>query len=121
MSDIIRFGLVKYKGAVSGVRVQSVTYGETSSSAEATDEDGNIEQINVYGKKRTIQCDGNIIDDGDISALKVGASLTVDSQDFTIDSLSIREGVNTHSTISITGSAPISVSGKSSPSGQGTS
>ena len=55
MSDEkIVFGLAEYKGAVSGVRLQSVTYGESASTAEAMDEDGYIEQTDVYGKKRTI-------------------------------------------------------------------
>ena len=37
----IVFGFATYKGAVAGLRLQSVTYGETCSSAEAPDEDGN--------------------------------------------------------------------------------
>ena len=48
----IVFGLAKYKNAVAGLRIQSVTYGETASTAEAVDEDGNIEQTDVHSKKR---------------------------------------------------------------------
>ena len=39
----IVFGLATYKGIVAGVHLQSVTYTETASPAEATAEDGNIE------------------------------------------------------------------------------
>ena len=38
----IVFGLASYKGAVSGLRLQRVTYGENASTAEALDEEGNI-------------------------------------------------------------------------------
>ena len=106
----IVFGFATYKGAVAGLRLQSVTYGETCSSVEAPDEDGNIEQIDVYAKKRTIQCEGNVLKDGDLSALTVGAELTVDGNTFIIDSVTIRESVNEHKTCSISGSAPIPAS-----------
>lgn len=73
----IVFGLASFKNAVAGLHLQTVTYGETASSAEAIDEDGNIEQIDMYGKKRTIQCEGNVVAEGDISALTVGGELTI--------------------------------------------
>lgn len=100
------FGLAKYKGVAAGVSLQRVVYGETGQSAEAIDEDGNIEQTNIYGKKRTIQCEGNVRA-GDSLAFTVGGSLTVDSNTFTIDNVSITESVNGHKTISISGSAPM--------------
>ena len=104
MSDKIVFGLATYKNAVAGLHLQTVNYGESASSAEATDEDGYIEQIDVYAKKRTIQCDGNVTVDADLS---VGGSLTVDGKTYQIDSVSIREAVNGHKTASISGSAPM--------------
>lgn len=100
----VTFGLATYKGAVSGLHLQSVTYGETASSAEAIDEDGNIEQIDVYAKKRTIQCEGNV--SGGVS-LGVGGTITVGGSTFTIDSVSIKETVNGHKTATISGSAPM--------------
>lgn len=103
----ITFGLASFKGVITGLHLQSVTYGESCSTAEAVDEDGNIEQIDVYAKKRTIQCEGNVCADGDISALTVGSELTVGGNTFMIDSVSIKEGVNGHKTASISGSAPI--------------
>jgi len=105
--ETIVFGLATYKNAVAGLRLQSVTYGETASSAEATDEDGYIEQIDIYGKKRTIQCEGNVLKDGNITALTVGGELTVDGKAYKIDSVSIKESVNGHKTASISGSAPM--------------
>ena len=107
MSDKIVFGLATYKNAVAGLHLQTVNYGESASSAEATDEDGYIEQIDVYAKKRTIQCDGNVTVDADLSALTVGGSLTVDGKTYQIDSVSIREAANGHKPASISGSAPM--------------
>ena len=100
------FGLAKYKGVAAGVSLQRVVYGETGQSAEAIGEDGNIEQTNIYGKKRTIQCEGNV-QDGNAAAFTVGGTLTVDGHTFTIDNVSITESVNGHKTISISGSAPM--------------
>lgn len=103
----IVFGLASFKGIVTGLHLQSVTYGESASEAEALDEDGNIEQNDVYGKKKTIQCEGNVVDGGDISALTVGGTLTVAAVDYKITNVSLKESVNGHKTASISGSAPI--------------
>ena len=102
----IVFGLASYAGAVSGLHLQTVTYGETASSAEAVAENGDIEQIDVYAKKRTIQCEGNVVSGSEL-ALTVGGTLTVDGNEFKIDSISIKESVNGHKTATISGSAPI--------------
>lgn len=103
----IVFGLASWKSAVTGLHLQRVTYGEAASTAEALDEDGNIEQTDVYGKKKTIQCEGNVVADGDISALTVGGTLTVGGVTYTIDSVTVTESVNGHKTASINGSAPM--------------
>lgn len=103
----IVFGLATYKNAIQGLHLQSVSYSESSSTAEATDESGNIEQIDVFAKKRSIQCSGNVLADGDLSALTVGAELTVDGITYIIDTINVTEGVNAHKTASITASAPI--------------
>lgn len=103
----IVFGLASWKNAVTGLHLQRVTYGEAASTADAFDEDGNIEQIDVYGKKKTIQCEGNVVADGDISALTVGGTLTVGGVAYTIDSVTVTESVNGHKTASINGSAPM--------------
>ena len=102
----IVFGLASYKGAVSGLRLQRVTYGESASTAEALDEEGNIEQTDVYGKKKTIQCEGNVVEGGPF-ALTVGGTLKVGSDNFKIDNVNITENVNGHKTASISGSAPM--------------
>lgn len=98
------------RGRSRGFGSRASPTAKTCSSAEAPDEDGNIEQIDVYAKKRTIQCEGNVLKDGDLSALTVGAELTVDGNTFIIDSVTVRESVNAHKTCSISGSAPIPAS-----------
>jgi hypothetical protein len=108
MSGIV-FGLANYKNAVAGLRIQDMTYGETASTAEAVDEDGNIEQTDVYGRKRTIQGNGNVVAGADLSALTVGGTITVDSIAYKIDKVDIKEGVNAHKTCSFAGSAPMPV------------
>ena len=102
----IVFGLAEYKGVVTGLRLQRVTYGESASTAEALDEDGNIEQTDVYGKKKTIQCEGNVVEGGTF-ALTVGGTLTVGGDNFKIENVNITENVNGHKTASISGSAPM--------------
>lgn len=102
----IVFGLATYKGIVAGVHLQSVTYTETASSAEATAEDGNIEQIDYYAKKKTIQCQGNVTADNAF-ALSVGGELTVGEDTFTIESIILTESVNGHKTAQINGTSPV--------------
>ncbi len=107
----IVFGLASFKGAVTGLHLQKVTYGEAASEAEAIDEDGNMEQNDVYGKKKTIQCEGNVVEGGDISALTVGGTLTVDSVAYKINNVQVVELVNGHKTATISGSAPMPAAG----------
>ena len=90
----IVFGLAKYKNAVAGLRIQSVTYGETASSAEAVDEDGNIEQTDVHSKKKTIQIEANIVEGADLSAITVGGELTAAGDVYKIDNVSSQIGDN---------------------------
>ena len=103
----IVFGLATYKNAVAGLRIQSVNYGEAASTAEAVDEDGNIEQTDVHSKKKTIQIEANIVEGADLSAITVGGELTAASEVYKIDNVSIKEANNAHKTASISGSCPI--------------
>ena len=103
----IVFGLAKYKNAVAGLRIQSVTYGESASTAEAVDEDGNIEQTDVHSKKKTIQIEANVTDTANMAAITVGGELVVDGDNYKIDNVSIKEINNAHKTVSISGSCPI--------------
>ena len=108
----IVFGLATYKGIVAGVHLQSVTYTETASPAEATAEDGNIEQIDYYAKKKTIQCQGNVTAyigevHPEIPTLSVGGELTVGEDTFTIESIILTESVNGHKTAQINGTSPV--------------
>ena len=103
----IVFGLAKYKGVAAGLRVQSVTYGESASTAEAVDEDGNIEQTDVHSKKKTIQIEANVTDEANMGAITVGGELVVNGDTYKIDNVSIKEANNAHKTVSISGSCPI--------------
>ena len=107
----IVFGLAEYKGAIAGVHLQTVNYSEQGSTAEAINEDGDVEQIDVYGAKRQIQAEGNVVENGDLSALTVGASLTVDSVEYKITDISIRTSVTGDQTISVSGVAPLTING----------
>ena len=116
---MIVFGLAAYKGAVAGLHLQNVQYGETASTAEAINEDGNIEQTDVYAKKRTIQADGNVVSGGDLSALTVGADVTIGGVSYRIDKVDIKESVNGHKTCSFSGSAPMPVTSSDADSSSG--
>lgn len=103
----IIFGLVEYKNAAAGLHVQSVSYGESASTAEAVDEEGNIEQVDHHSKKKTIHIEGNVTDGADMSVFTVGGMLTVAGDTYKIDSVTVKEAVNGHKTASISGSCPM--------------
>ncbi len=101
----IVFGLAEYKNTVAGVHLQNLTFGEESSDSEALDEDANVEQIDVYGRKKTVQGDGNVVSGGSI-AVTVGGELTIENITYKITSCSKKYGVNGNCTFSFTGKAP---------------
>lgn len=103
------FGLATYKGAVTGLHLQTVTVQQTASTAEAINEDGDIEQIDIYGAKKQLQAEGNVVSGGDISALVVGGTLTVESVAYKIESVSIRETVTGHKTVTVSAVAPYAI------------
>ncbi|MBP5532153.1 MAG: hypothetical protein J6Y54_09035 [Lentisphaeria bacterium] len=118
MNGAIKFGLCEYKGAVAGLRLQSFSTDEDASEAEAMDEDGNIEQTDVYGKKETAQGEGNIIVGSDLSALTVGGTITVDSKVYRLTKVSKKHAVNQHATCSFTGVRPLTSGGTVTSGGQ---
>ena len=103
----IVFGLAEYKEAVAGLHLQDVTYGESGSTVEGIDEDDNIEQVDVHSRKRTINFNGNVEDGADLSALTVGADLSVSDVTYKIDSIQIKHTNTGHATCSGSGSAPM--------------
>lgn len=111
----IVFGLAEYKGAIAGVHLQTVNYSEQGSTAEAINEDGDVEQIDVYGAKRQIQAEGNVVEGSDLSALKVGAVLTVEGVEYKITDSTVRATGSGHKTISVTGVAPLTINGGTAP------
>ena len=117
MSKPIVFGLASYKGKVEGVHLTNLQVGETASTAEAIDEDGNIEQVDVYGKKRTVSGQGNAATGGDLSALTVGGTLEFDGDEYLITSAGRTYGPNNHATVSFSGESPMVSSGGQVTSG----
>ena len=112
------FGTAEYKNLSAGLYITSIKKDETSQKAQVMDEDGTIVQIDRYGKERTVQIEATV--KGDISALVVGATLTVDSVDYTIDTVSTTKTNTGHHTASITASAPGEAISSGSGSGSGT-
>ena len=103
MSEPVKFGLVTCSGVLTGCYVQDVSWGDTCSTAEAMDEEGNIVQIDVYGKKRTFTANATV--NGEVS-IKSGDKLTVDGKEYTITSATFKEAANAHKTFSVSGTAP---------------
>ena len=64
--DYTVIGLVTYKGAVAGLEIQDVTYGESGSTIAPLTEDGRIDRISIYGKKKTIAVNGNVKEGADM-------------------------------------------------------
>lgn len=100
------FGLAAYRNAIAGLQLQTVVCGETGTTAEAWNEDGSIAQIDIYACKRTIRAEGNVIEGSDLSALTVGAALTVDGVTYTIESVTLRSSAAGHRSCSVTGISP---------------
>ena len=115
----VTFGTAEYKNLSAGLYITSIKKDETSQKAQVMDEDGTVVQIDRYGKEKTIQIEATV--KGDIAALAVGATLTVDSVDYTIDTVSTTKTNTGHHTASITASAPggAMTSGSGSGSGSG--
>ena len=104
-SSTITFGTASYKGAVSGLIITSIKQGENGQTAEAMDEEGYIVQVDIYGKKKSLQIEGTV--SGGSLALQVGGTLTIGSVDYTIESVEITQTNTGHQTASITASAPV--------------
>lgn len=118
MPDTITFGTAAYQGAVTGLIITSIKFGSSAQAAEAMDEEGNIIQVDMYGKKQTVNIEGTV--SGDLSGLVAGATLTIDGVAYTIESAEVTSTNTGHTSASITASAPIAASsGSGSGSGSG--
>ena len=104
-ASTITFGTASYKGAVSGLIITSIKQGTNAQSAEAMDEDGNIIQIDMYGKKYSLQIEGTV--SGGSLALVAGADLAVGGITYKIESVEVTQTNTGHQTASITASAPV--------------
>ena len=105
-SSTINFGTAAFKGAVTGLIITSIKFGSNAQSAEAMDEDGNIIQVDMYGKKQTVNIEGTV-SSGTTLALVAGADLTIDSVTYKIESVEVTSTNTGHTNASITASAPI--------------
>jgi len=105
MPDTINFGTAAFKGAVTGLIITSIKQGSTAQSAEAMDEDGNIIQVDMYGKKMTVNIEGTV--SGAVSGLVVGGDLTIGSTTYKIESVEVTATNTGHTSASITASAPM--------------
>ena len=106
MPDTINFGTATYKNAVTGLIITSIKFGSTAQSAEAMDEEGNIIQVDMYGKKQTVNIEGTV-SSGTTLALVAGADLTIDSVTYKIESVEVTSTNTGHTNASITASAPV--------------
>ena len=107
MPDTINFGTAAFKGAVSGLIITSIKFGSNAQAAEAMDEEGNIIQVDMYGKKQTVQIEGTVSGGTSLAGLVVGADLTIDSITYKIESVEVTSTNTGHTNASITASAPI--------------
>ena len=115
MPDTINFGTAAYKNAVSGVIITAIKQGGNGQTAEAMDEDGNIIQVNIYGKKHTLTIEGTLAS-GTTSSLAPGGTITIDGVDYTIESSEVTSTNTGHTSISITASAPMAAEAASGDS-----
>ena len=106
MPDTINFGTATYKNAVTGLIITSIKFGSSAQSAEAMDEEGNIIQVDMYGKKQTVQIEGTV-SSGTTLALVAGGTITIDGVAYTIESVEVTSTNTGHTNASITASAPV--------------
>ena len=106
MPDTINFGTATYKNAVAGLIITSIKFGSNAQSAEAMDEEGNIIQVDMYGRKQTVQIEGTV-SSGTTLALVAGGDLTISDITYKIESVEVTNTNNGHTSASITASAPI--------------
>lgn len=113
-SSTITFGTASFKGAVSGLIITSIKQGSNGQSAEAMDEEGNIIQVDIYGKKYSLQIEGTV--SGGSLALVVGADLTIGGVTYKIEGVEVTQTNTGHQSASITASAPVPAASASSGS-----
>lgn len=104
----VTFGIVTCSGSITGCYIQDISWGDTCSTAEAMDEQGNIVQIDVYGKKRTFTANATV--NGSVS-LQSGDEIEIAGATYTITSATFKEAVNGHKTFSVSGTAPFAGGG----------
>ena len=112
----INFGTAAFNGSVTGLIITSIKQGSTAQAAEAMDESGNIIQVDMYGKKYTLQIEGTV-SGGTTLGLVAGGTLTIGSNTYTIESVEVTSTNTGHTSASITASAPVPVTSSGSGAG----
>ena len=105
-NDTINFGTAAFKGAVTGLIITSIKFGSNAQAAEAMDEEGNIIQVDMYGKKQTVQIEGTV-SSGTTMSLVAGGTITIDGVAYTIESVEVTNTNTGHTNASISASAPV--------------
>ena len=83
-----QFGIVTTSSGVTSIVIQSIQIGNSVETANAMDENGNITDINGYGKKNSVTIKGLL--DGTV-AVAAGDIITVGSDSYIITSVQISE------------------------------
>ena len=117
MPDTINFGTAAYKNAVAGLIITSIKFGSNAQAAEAMDEEGNIIQVDMYGKKQTVNIEGTV-SSGTTLALVAGADLTIGGVTYKIESVDVTSTNTGHTNASITASAPVPAASSGSGTGE---
>lgn len=98
----IVFGLAEYKGAISGLRIQSVQHTKTGTPVDAIDEDGDLEQRDYHTKLEKMTVEANVVEGSDLSALVIGATVTINGEEWKIENdVVFRNGNTAHKTCTL--------------------
>ena len=96
----VKFGLAEYKGAVAGLKFTSVQTSPNAQKAKLLDEDGEEFQRDYYDHEVVITIEANVT--GDISAIVPGATVTIENEQYYVDSAQRKRGNTAHETVSLT-------------------
>jgi len=106
MPDVV-FGMATYKGAISPLQLQNISEQETGQQNEPLNEDGDVNQIDLYGNKKVLNATGNVKEGADTSAIVRGGSLIVNGTTYKITQVTWGESPNANKTCQITAEAPV--------------
>lgn len=94
-----QFGVITTSAGVSSIVIQSLQIGNSVETAQAMDENGNITDINGYGKKNSVTIKGLV--DGSVTAA-AGDNITVGSDTYIITSFQKSESNTGYAEVDVT-------------------